>query len=137
VLFLSIATLNDIGCKQVAGGGVAVVRNHRCFLSVYVVLLSVLCFSGCGVGNGTWKDTAGRVPRTWIHALVYDPAHNLLYAGADEGVWKYDGTTWTDTAGEVSGREIISLAYDPAHNLVYAGTIVKGVWKYTGTVSAH
>lgn len=114
-------------------------------LAVFFVLFSIVCLYGCSSGkvnsNNTsggvtskakWTDTGGKVSNFSAGALVYDSAHNLLYAGfeqqvedtgrtAGRGVWKYDGKSWTDTGGDISDYHIASLAYDSTHNLVYAG----------------
>ena len=126
-----------------------------CCLAVFLVLLSIVCLSGCGSGNDTWTNTGGKVSNFGAGPLVYDSAHNVLYAGckqqvedtgstAGRGVWKYDGKSWTDTGGSVSSYEIGCLAYDSTHNLLYASCYKMspgelclephgtGVWKYNG-----
>lgn len=127
-----------------------------CHLALFFVLLSIVCFSGCGSGNDTWTNTGGKVSKFDAGPLVYDSAHNVLYAGCEQqvgeagetagrGVWKYDGRSWTDTGGAISDYYIASLAYDSTHNLLYAGCYKMspgevssqephgvGVWKYNG-----
>ena len=83
-------------------------------------------------GQGVWMDTRGPGKGS-IHALVYNPEHQLLYGGTSRGVFKYDGSTWQDIGGGISDYDISSLAYDPDHHLLYAGTSGRGVWKYDGS----
>ena len=127
-----------------------------CCLAISFVLLSMVCFSGCGSGNGTWTSTGGEVSKFDASPLVYDSTHNVLYAGCEQqvgqagetagrGVWKYDGGSWTDTGGAITHYYIASFAYDSTHNLLYAGCYKMspgevsgqeihgvGVWKYNG-----
>ncbi len=73
-----------------------------------------------------WKSTAS------INALAYDPAHDLLYAGTDRGLWRCENPrtapAWADM-GAVGDYQITCLAYDSVANRLYAGTNDVGVWR--------
>lgn len=125
-------------------------KKSVCSVFAFLILLSVVGFSGCGSGNGTWVNTGGGISSSWISSLAYDSQHGVLFAGVSRtrssvnqapvsiGVWKHQGSTWTSMGGAVASFGIYSLAYDPTHNLLYAGTFKldggnNGVWKYDGT----
>ena len=104
------------------------------YLAVFFVLLSIVCFSGCGFGNGTWTNTGGSIKSSRVYALAYDAKHNLLYAGTDYlSVFEYDGSKWSNTGGSIRSFRVFALAYDAKHNMLYAGTDLHGVFKYDGS----
>ncbi len=112
----------------------------RSLCSIFIILVSVVVFSGCDLGNGGWAGTGFNLSRHPITSLAYDGTHNLLYAGTSEGrggAWRYDGTKWVSIGKGISGYGIRSLAYDSKHNILYAGcwndsTYAGGVFAYDG-----
>jgi len=135
---------------------VIVVWKKIAYLSATLLLAAAPLLAGCVGNSATWTNTGGKVSNFGVDSLVYDSAHNVLYAGCEEqvgqagetagrGVWKYDGGSWTDTGRAISPYYIASLAYDSTHNLLYAGCYKMspgevssqeihgvGVWKYNG-----
>lgn len=94
----------------------------------------------------TWTSVAGRLKSYTVGSLAYDPASNILYAGAyvyeppmilgmspepevntrSHGVWAGvnpdTNPDWTDTGGGVSSQGIGGLIFDSAHGVLYAAT---------------
>src|SRR5659263_232075 len=103
----------------------SLMKKFVCSVFAFLILLSVVGFSGCGSGKGTWVNTGGGISSSWINSLAYDSQHAVLFAGGSRnsssvneatvgiGVWKHQGSVWTSTGGAVSSFGIYSLAYDP------------------------
>ena len=125
----------------------SVVKKSVCSVLAFLILVSVVGFTGCG--STTWVKTGGSIRNPRVSSLAYDSQHGVLFAGVSKpksstnqapgsfGVWKYHGGAWTSTGGAISSLGMSSLAYDPTHNLLYSGCVDykignQGVWKYDG-----
>ena len=98
-------------------------------------------------GQGVWRCTNPGTNPNWTHMLggakldfvscvLYEPTHNVLYAAANSGVYRWanpaSSASWNSANG-VGGNS--SLAYDPARDMLYAGTMA-GVYGCTNPASS-
>jgi cysteine-rich repeat protein len=130
----------------------AVLDHHRGRIVVYggTVVSSNLPTTDTGeLGGAGWEISTSVVPNPGArigHAMAYDAARRqtVLFGGADDHTWLWDGATWTEriTVGGPPDRVDAAMAYDAARGVVvmFGGNtletppvVLEDVWEWNGT----
>ncbi len=83
-------------------------------------------------GNITWKDISHGLTPTMVNKIVYQRGtDNVLYAGTDIGVYRYDKASgvWECFNNGLPAAIIFDLEIDYCQGLLHAGTFGRGIWE--------
>lgn len=90
----------------------------------------------CIYNGSSWTNISSGLPSGSIFRTVAkDPVQkNHIYAGGDQGVYRYDLTTgtWVSFFGSMDNAAVVDLQFHPTENrLLRAGTTGRGTWEVT------
>jgi streptogramin lyase len=89
-------------------------------------------------GGQTWSDISGNFPDLPAYSIVLDPRTNVLYVGADDGVYASvdGGTTWVPFGTGLPHARVTDLELSPT-GVLAAGTYGRGVFEILAPRSAN